>query len=129
MASDTAPAVLTIKVENVSAKGGLVQIALYDRNSYDGHGQMPVASLAVEAHAPETVVTLPSVKPGVYAVKMFQDIGKTGAFATSALGLPEEPYGFSNDAPPLFDQPSFDATKFNLINGENRIVVHLRSLF
>ena len=126
--SDTPSVTLTIKIENVSRQGGLVQVALYDRASYDGHDQAPVAQTVVDARAPETVVTLPGVRPGVYAVKMFQDFHRSGAFERSALGIPEEPFGFSNDALPFLDQPSFDATKFNLASGSNLIVVHLRSL-
>ena len=126
--TDIPPAVLTIKVENVSLQGGALQIALYDEAGYAGHDQRPVAKVVVDARAPETVVRIPNVRPGAYAVKMFQDFHRTGAFAMNALGIPEEPFGFSNDARPLLDQPAFDRAKFVLLGGETAIVVHLQSL-
>ena len=126
--SDIQPAVLTIKVENVSLQGGALQIALYDEAGYGGHDQRPVAKVVVDARAPETVVKIPNVRPGAYAVKMFQDFHRTGSFAMSALGVPEEPFGFSNDARPLLDQPAFDRAKFVVFGGETSIVVHLQLL-
>jgi len=119
-------AALTIKIENVSKAGGCVRVALYDRTTYEGHDQNPLADATIDSTAPETVLTLPRLRPGEYAVKMYQDIHRSGAFATSRLGLPEEPFGFSNDARPLLDQPSFDAAKFRLSRGANIITVHLR---
>lgn len=128
-ATEARSTVLTIAIENVSDRGGRIQIALYDRASHDGHDQKPILATSVEAKAPETIVTLPDVLPGVYALKMFQDIHRSGTFAMNKLGMPEEPFGFSNDALPLLDQPSFDAAKFDLTNDPARIVVHLRSTF
>lgn len=122
-------ALLTIRVENVSKDGGYVQVALYDRESYDGHDRPPVVEATVEAKSPETVVTLRNVHPGEYAVKMFQDVKRSGSFVTSALGLPEEPFGFSNDARPFLDQPGFDATEFDVSPGSKSIVIHLQSAF
>ncbi len=119
---------LSIRVENVSERGGLLQVALYDEASYAGHDQPPIAKLSITAKAPVTVVTVPNIKPGVYAIKMFQDVHRTGSFAVNMLGIPEEPFGFSNDARPLFDQPGFDRAKFQLANGMTSIVIHLRSL-
>lgn len=128
-AGATEPATLTIKIENVSEKGGLVRVALYDKSDYDGHDGSPLLATAVEARAPVTVVKVPAMRPGEYAVKLFQDYYRTGAFVTSALGVPEEPFGFSNDARPLLDQPSFADTKFNVSGGTNEITVHLQSTF
>ena len=126
--ADGQPAVLTIKVENVSSQGGALQVALYDEAGYAGHDHAPVAKIVVDARAPVTVVKIPNVRPGAYAVKMFQDVHRTGSFAMSLLGIPEEPFGFSNDALPLLDQPGFDRAKFVVLGGETSIVVHLRSL-
>ena len=120
---------LTISIEDVSSRGGDIRVALYDRASYAGHDQKPILATVVEAKAPETVVVLTNVPTGTYALKLFQDFNRSGTFVVNKLGLPEEPFGFSNDALPILDQPSFDAAKFSLTNGAMRIVVHLRSAF
>lgn len=120
---------LTIKIENVSAKGGTLQIALYDRASYAGHNTDPIVAVHVPAVSPETTATMYNLQPGTYAIKMFQDFYGSNAFVRGTWGIPQEPFGFSNDALPLLDQPSFDAAKFSLERGENVIVVHLQGPF
>jgi len=47
-----------------------------------------------------------NVPPGAYAVAVYQDVNGNGRLDRNALGLPTEPYGFSNDVgrigPPTF---------------------------
>ena len=115
---------LIVKVEKVSPRGGNVRVALYDAQTYPGDHD-PVADKVVPAVTGETIVTLEKLKPGIYAVKMFQDYNKNGEFDMSWIGLPLEKYGFSNDASPTFSEPSFDATRFELEPGANTITIHL----
>jgi uncharacterized protein (DUF2141 family) len=119
---------LTIRIENVSPRGGTLQVAVYDAASYGGHDQTPVAKIVADARAPETIAHIPNLSPGTYAVKLFQDYGRTGEFAINVLGIPQEPFGFSNDARPLLDQPSFDRAKFAVPAAGAAITVHLQSL-
>jgi uncharacterized protein (DUF2141 family) len=118
--------VLTIKLEKVSPMGGDVRVALYNEASYSADDADPVIDAVVPAHAGETIVVLKPVKPGVYAVKMFQDFNRNGKFDMNWLGLPIEKYGFSNDARPTFSEPSFDAAKFELRPGANTITITLQ---
>lgn len=117
-------ATLIVKVEKVSPRGGNVRVALYNAQNYDGDRD-PVTDKVVPAITGETIVTLENLKPGIYAVKMFQDFNKNGEFDMNWIGLPIEKYGFSNDASPTFSEPSFDATKFEIKPGSNTIVIHL----
>ncbi|MBL6854676.1 MAG: DUF2141 domain-containing protein [Alphaproteobacteria bacterium] len=116
---------LVIKVENVSPRGGDLRLALYNRQNYPGD-QTPVADKVVPAHPGETIVTLDNLKPGTYAVKMFQDFNRNGQFDMNWMGLPIEKYGFSNDARPTFSEPPFEATRFELRLGTNTITIHLQ---
>ena len=122
----TRAATLVVKVEAVSPKGGNVRVALYDLQSYEGHEGSPIADRVVPAMAPETIVQFEELPAGTYAIKMFQDINRNGEFDMNWIGLPAEPFGFSNDARPLFDQPSFDRTKFTVGNGRRTITIHLQ---
>jgi len=116
---------LTVRVEKVSPRGGDVRLALYDAQDYAGD-QEPVTDKVVPAHPGETVVVLENLKPGIYAVKLFQDFNRNGQFDMNWIGLPLEKFGFSNDAHPTFSEPSFDAAKFELRPGANTITIHLQ---
>ena len=57
------PATLVIHVENISPKGGMLRLGLYDEARYPDDDSVPVASADVQAHPGETVVTLPIFRP------------------------------------------------------------------
>ena len=119
-------AILTVKVEKVSPRGGDVRVALYNSVDYTDDKSDPVTDAVVPARPGETIVVLPAVKPGIYAVKLFQDFNRNGQFDMNWIGLPLEKYGFSNDARPTFSEPPFEATKFELRPGANTITIHLQ---
>jgi uncharacterized protein (DUF2141 family) len=124
VAADTAT--LVIKVEKVSPRGGDIRVALYTEETYSGENGQPVQDAVVPAKPGETIVTLSNIKPGTYAVKLFQDFNRNGQFDMSWYGLPLEKFGFSNDARPTFTEPPFAATRFELKPGPNTITIHLQ---
>ncbi|MBU6442453.1 MAG: DUF2141 domain-containing protein [Alphaproteobacteria bacterium] len=117
-------ATLTVKVAHVSPKGGKISLALYTAANYEDDDH-PTLSRDVPADPAGTTIVISGLKPGVYAVKMMQDINENGKFDTSWLGLPLEPYGFSNNAKPFLSAPSFDSTKFTVAPGDNTITIRL----
>ncbi|HEY5346789.1 MAG TPA: DUF2141 domain-containing protein [Rhizomicrobium sp.] len=121
-----APTTLTIRIENVSPRGGILRLGLYDRAAYPDDASKPDASADVAAQAGETIVTLKNLKPGLYAIEMFQDINANGKMDTNWIGLPLEPFGFSRDARPFLSKPGFDQVKFTIVPGENIQTVHLQ---
>jgi uncharacterized protein (DUF2141 family) len=123
----SATANLTIHIENVLPDGGVLRLGLYDQASYPDDNSKPVASADVPAVAGETVVTLRNVPTGVYAIQTFQDVNSNDKMDTTWIGLPLEPFGFSQDATPFLSKPSFDETKFTLVAGENIQVIHLQN--
>ena len=53
------------------------------------------------------------VAPGRYAVAAFQDMDGTGVLRRGKLGIPMEPFGFSNGAG-LTRRPRFEAAAFSV---------------
>jgi uncharacterized protein (DUF2141 family) len=119
-------ATLTVRVEGVSAKGGILRLGLYDAKGYPDNDSTPVAAADVPAGRGEAVIVLSGIRPGIYAIETFQDINANGKMDTSWLGLPEEPFGFSRDARPHFSKPRFQAVAFPVGAGENRQTVRLQ---
>ena len=115
---------ILVHVDHVSPKGGIVSAALFDRADYH-HNNHPLASRNVPARFPSTTFTFRHVRPGFYAIKMFQDIHRNGKFDTDVLGLPLEPYGFSNNATPFLSEPGFNATRFRVGRGQTVITIRL----
>jgi len=121
-----AAATLTVKVENIDTKGGVLRLSLYDEALWSNDDSEPVVSANVPALSPETIIVFKDIAPGVYGVKTYQDANRNGKFDQNWLGWPLERYGFSRDARPRFSAPGFGRTKFTLSDGENTIVIHLQ---
>lgn len=114
---------IVVHVDHVSPKGGIISAALFDRTDYHDDND-PLASRNVPATLPTTTLIFSHIKPGFYAIKMFQDINRNGKFDTGFLGLPLEPYGFSNNATPVLSEPGFGATRFQV--GHSKTVITIR---
>ncbi len=120
-------ATLVIHVQDVSPKGGILRLGLYDEARYPDDDATPVASADVRAEMGETVITLNNVPPGIYAIETFQDVNSNHKMDTSWLGLPQEPFGFSRDAQPHLAKPSFGRVKFEVTQGLNVQTLHLQN--
>jgi uncharacterized protein (DUF2141 family) len=122
-------ATIVIHVQNVSPKGGILRLGLYDEARYPDDDSMPVASADVRAGSGETVVTLNNVPPGTYAIETYQDLNSNDKMDTSWFGFPLEPFGFSRDARPRLSKPAFAQVKFEVTAGMNVQTIHLQDSF
>jgi uncharacterized protein (DUF2141 family) len=121
-------AVLTVTVQHISPKGGDLRLALYDEKSFSDDNAEEITGKVAPARKWGEVVTFDPVPPGIYAVKMFEDVNRNGKFDFNWLGIPSERYGFSNNAAPDWMHlapPSFDAAKIVLKPGANSISIWL----
>lgn len=66
------------------------------------------------------------IAPGVFAVVLFHDENGDGKFNRNWIGLPQEGYGFSNDAPAHFHPPRFEEASFSFAGGVLEIPVNIR---
>lgn len=119
-------ATLTVHVENIDKKGGLLHVALYTQALWPDDDAAPVIDKIVPAVTPATTVVMKDVAPGVYGVKTYQDANKNDKFDQGLFGIPLERYGFSRDARPHLSAPGFDRAKFTVTPGENAITIHLQ---
>ena len=102
---------LRIEISNIKKVQGQILVAIYDnedqyldtKNSF--HAQAPVKK--------EGTMTISVEIPfGHYAIGMFHDLNGNGELDTNFMGVPSEPYGFSNGKKGTFGPPSFDRAKF-----------------
>ena len=63
--------------------------------------------------------------PGTYAISCFHDVNGNGKLDTNFLGIPSEPYGFSNNARPKFRAPNWNEAKFEVKAEGSKISIQL----
>lgn len=103
-----------VTISSVSQSVGLMTTELY-RNEPDNFLSKRGRAFRVRfaAHAPLTQFCLYAPSPGLYAVVAYHDENANLKFDRSAIGLPKEPYGLSNNpkirlAPPPISKALVD---------------------
>lgn len=103
---------LTLRFTGLKAEG-TVFVALFDGEK-GFKGNRPVATAKARPARGGAVAAFRSVAAGDYAVKAFQDEDGDGRLSVNALGIPKEPYAFSNNARGRFGQPAWARAAFAL---------------
>jgi uncharacterized protein (DUF2141 family) len=75
---------------------------------------------------PGLEIQFPGIEPGTYAIAVFHEQNGDGEQNRNMLGLPTEPYGFSNDVG-RFAPPSFDAARFQ-VRGDTAVEIRVKPL-
>lgn len=105
--------------------GGVLRVALCPSSeTYKTENGCLTKSIKAEGNT--MACTFDSLTPGTYAVKVFHDVNENGELDTSWIGWPQEPYGFSNDAPVNMGPASFKLAAIVLKSGEQTARIRLR---
>ena len=81
---------------------------------------------SVDADARTVSCSFEGITPGTYAIKVFHDVNENGELDTSWIGWPQEPYGFSNDAPVNTGPPPFKLAAIQVKEGKQTERIRLR---
>lgn len=117
---------LTVSFEGVTRREGVVLVALFDSKAAYDANTGPVRTLTMPAGGGDFAVTLAGLAPGLYAVKSFHDRDANGRMNFNPLGMPLEPYGFSNNARAPFGPPPWRRAAFEVRPGGNVQAIRLR---
>lgn len=117
---------LDISFTDIRQAKGNLYIGVFDNEADFLKPEKAVLKKIVPVTATGTIdLNLPELAPGVYALSCFHDLNGNGKLDTNLLGIPTEPYGFSNNARPKFRAPRWAEAKFELGAGGGRISVKL----
>jgi uncharacterized protein (DUF2141 family) len=113
LATPVAASDLTLQISSRDS-GGSIAVAVYRDEASFRRGEGPLATRTVPRTGPVTLVVIPGLAPGRYAVAAFHDTDGNGDLTLWPIGMPREAYGFSNDARGRFGPPPFNAAAFDL---------------
>ena len=125
LSASSSYAQLKITVANIKKDSGTILIALYNSKDKFPNTNEAYKEGRVKVKNKQAVFIFEGLAPGEYAVALFHDQNDNNKLDKSDLGLPKEPYGFSNDAKAMFGPPSFNKAKFNYNGKGLEIVVGL----
>ena len=121
-ASSAHAATLTIRAQGVQPDQNMVYAGICDTSfeeatcPYKDRGQATLGTVELRVR---------NVKPGTYAIAVFHDVNGNGKLDRSFIGLPNEPYGFSNDVGRR-GPPSFEAARIVVREPATTVVIPIR---
>ena len=114
---------LTIVIEDIREASGTVQVqVLSGQAQFEGDGA--VAQFLEAAVAGSLTLTASDLPPGDYAIRAMHDVNGNDALDSNIVGMPTEPYGFSNNAQGSFGPPAWQDARFAL-DGDLTQVIRL----
>ncbi|OLF75303.1 hypothetical protein AWH62_05645 [Maricaulis sp. W15] len=116
---------LTVHVDGFSEARGAVMMAVF-ASAESWNGGDPVAGSRVEVSGDTVTVSFSSLPAGDYAIRMFHDVDGDGELNVNLMGIPSEPFAFSNNARGNFGPASWQDAVFQLVPGENTHSLDLR---
>ena len=115
---------LTVEIQGVASDKGNVMVALYKKD--DKWMGRSTAGTMVAAKKGAVLVSFKDLPDGEYAVSLFVDENSNGKLDANAIGIPIEPFAFSNDASGNFGPPTFEQAKFIVGKDSKSIVINIK---
>lgn len=105
---------LTIEVQNIEVVDGYIRIGVFNSNEkfLKKDSTFKKYKVAVENNT-ETII-IDDLPKGEYAFILYHDKNSDGKMNRKLIGIPKEPFGFSNNVRPKFSKPTFDECMFLL---------------
>ncbi len=123
-ASPADAANVRVTVDNVQSARGEIHVDICDQATFLG------TNCPFDAFAPakrgRVIVTVHNVPPGRYAAVAYHDENANRDLDLNALGMPKEPYGFSNDPPLLLGPPLFKDSAFDVRDKDIDVKIRLK---
>lgn len=118
---------LNLIVRNVEAEQGSLHIALYqDESAFLKEGQDLVKKIMPVSSKPDCIIPITQLPFGSYAVAIFHDLNGNGKLDKNTLGIPTEPYAFSNNPSVKWRSPTFAETLIKFGESRKEIVMELK---
>lgn len=116
---------ITLVITEVRSSDGVVRVGVFDAEDAFPRGDA-VARTRVAAQSGTVIVTVADLPAGAYAFAFYHDENGNGAFDRTLLGLPDEGFGFSRDAPVGFGPPSFAEAAVDFDGISLTLTAHMR---
>lgn len=103
---------LTLNFEVTKHDKGQILFALYD--SEQNHMEETFKTAEAKVENGKAKISIKNLKSGYYSFSYFHDLDSNGELDTNLVGIPKEPYGFSNGEKGKFGPPDFEDCKIKI---------------
>ncbi|MFA5816996.1 MAG: DUF2141 domain-containing protein [Bacteroidales bacterium] len=118
---------LDIEINNIRNHNGVILLSVYTGpEQYPYH---PAKTYEVKKDSLAKGIIHTSIKdlrPGQYGLCLLDDENRSGQMENIMIGIPQEGFGFANNAKPFLKRPDYDRILFKLFPGINRMQLIVR---
>ena len=112
---------VTVRVSALASTSSMVKLYFYNtRAGFLKSGQWAF-SRAVKPEGKSEIALSIDLPRGEWAVSLTQDMNNNNKIDKNFLGIPTEPYAFSNNVRPTVAAPDFNECKF-LVDGPGKVI-------
>ncbi len=118
---------LVVTVTNLEAGAGLVRMGIYKKGErfLVERGSLG-KSVTVKPGTNFARLEVPNLDFDTYALAVYQDLNGNYKLDLNALGIPAEPYGFTNPIKSKWRRPTFEEMKFSFSNNNQSLVIPVK---
>jgi uncharacterized protein (DUF2141 family) len=112
---------LTLVITNLVSRTAPVIVGLYDEKCKfpDPKGQLKIYTFKPDSVT--LTATIADLPFGTYALAIYQDVNSNGKIDKNLIGIPTEPYAFSNNYKPTVKAPGFKNCSFEYSASANSV--------
>ena len=119
---------IVVVVKNVKQSVGQIAADLYrDDPEHFLESAGRETQVRVAARAPVTAFCMHAEEAADYAIAVYQDKDANGHLRQGPFGIPEEPYGISNNPRMRFGPPKIDEALFKVASDGARVEINLKN--
>ena len=109
---------LTIKISNIEKIKGDIKVGIFNTNANFLKEGYAIKNYSIKVDKSTATLIISDLPKGEYAVTMYHDENSDNECNRNFIGIPKEPYGFSNNIKPKMSAPKYNDCKFTF--SENR---------
>lgn len=119
---------LIVRISNLESADGCIRLALHERENFLDEKRAVITRVIrpLPAEKQELTVELQELEFKEYAVAIFHDINDNGKLDTNLLGIPTEPYAFSNNPGVKWRSPNYEEARFEFSKDRQVIEVTMQ---
>ena len=124
---DTMNGTLIITVENIQDAKGQIRIGVFNKSTGFPHDDNVWRGLEFPVQGKGSMtIEIKDLPYGEYAIAAHHDLRKRGKMSKNMLGIPTEPYGFSNGAIAKWGDPQYSDAVFSFEQAGQAIQIKIR---
>jgi len=105
---------LTIEIHNIEVLKSNIRIGIFDKHGTFLKEASVFKGYIIPVKKTTERIVINDLPKGEYAFIIYQDKDSNGKLNENAIGVPKEPFVFSNNVRPKFSKPTFEECKFSL---------------